>query len=205
MPKETPREKVDWNVKWAELHQAIGAAVSAWSSLEHALAKAFATTLGLPLDRAERMFFTLYTFNAKRGLLREAIQSNPIEKGIEATRLSIFKSACKKAERYAPTRNKIAHSRPVIAAKGSIVLGGVIAPNFMSDDVKATLDQTITVKAINEARDSFRILARLVKQACEEQDPASLDKLLQQVRSLAPIPYSDSLGLRAASTHKPSP
>jgi hypothetical protein len=88
----------------AELHNAIGVAIAAWSALEHALSKAFAITLGLPQARTERMFFAMHTFSAKHDLLWEAIQSNSPEPGIEETRQSIFKAACKKAERYAPTR-----------------------------------------------------------------------------------------------------
>src|SRR5690606_18531251 len=114
------RERVDWEAKWSELHSAIGLAISKWSRLEHALANAFAISLGLPRQRTDRMFFAMHTFSAKHDLLWEAIQSNPLEPGVEETRQSVFKSACKKAQKFAPTRNKLAHSQPVIAAYGSI-------------------------------------------------------------------------------------
>jgi hypothetical protein len=193
------------DAKWAELHNAIGIAVSAWSKLEHALSKAFAITLGLPLYRAERMFFAMHAFSAKRDLLLAAIESNRLARGSDAIRQSIFKSACKKAARYAPTRNKLAHSRPGIAVHRGIVLGGTITPNVLDHDFHVTLGQILTVKAINEAAESFRSLARLVELACHEGDQASLERLLEQVRGLAPCPYSDALRLRAASTQEPPP
>jgi hypothetical protein len=200
MANGTPREQGDWNAKWQELHNAMGIAIAAWSTLEHALARAFAVTLGLPAHRTERMFFAMHTFSAKHDLLWEAIQSNPLPPGIEATRQSIFKSACKKAERYAPTRNKLAHSTPAIVSNGSLVLGGVIMPNVVNEDANVTLTQTLTVKAILESSDSFRALARILTSACDEGSQASLETLLVQVRALAPCPYSDSLGIRVAST-----
>jgi len=200
MADRTPREEVDWEDKWQELHNAIGRAIAAWSTLEHALARAFAITLGLPEHRTERMFFAMHTFSAKHDLLWEAIQSNPLPPGTDATRQSVFKSACRKAERYAPTRNKLAHSTPAIAAHGSLVLGGVITPNVIHTDVNVTLTQILTVKAICEASISFRALAKVVADACDESNQASLETLLEHVRDLAPCPYSDSLGLRAVPT-----
>lgn len=196
---------MDWDARWTELHCAIGAAITEWSNLEHALARAFSISLGLSLERAERMFFAMHTFSAKHDLLWEAIQSNPLEPGIGATRQAIFKSACKKAERYATTRNKLAHSRPCIAAHGSIVLGGTIVPNVISGDLNVTLDQVLTVKAIQESATAFSTLSGAINRACEKTDLASLETLLRQVRSLAPSPYSDSLGLRAASKSQPPP
>jgi hypothetical protein len=198
MPNGTPREHVDWEAKWAELHEAIGAAISAWSTLEHALAKAFAIVLGMPLNRIQPMFFAMHTFSAKRDLLWEAIQSNPLSPGVAAIRQDIFRAACKKAELYAPTRNKLAHSRPAIAAHGSVVLGGIVAPNVLHRDVETTISRVLTVAAISESRDSFTTLARLISRACDEPDHQSLE-VLEQVRNLASTPYSDSLGLQVAS------
>lgn len=203
MSKGTPLERVNWDAEWAELHSAIGLAISKWSRLEHALAKAFAISLGLPSQRTDRMFFAMHTFSAKRELLREAIHSNPLEPGIEATRQSVFKSACMKAEKYASTRNKLAHSQPAIAAHGSLVLGGIITSNAIGKDVGNILQKTITVKAIREAASSFGELAKLVNQACVATEQSSIETLLQQVRGLAPCPYSDSLGLRAAIEPEP--
>lgn len=182
---------------------AIGNAIAAWSGLEHSLAEALAVCLGLPLSRVRGMFFSPKSFKGKHDMLLRAIQDCPAQKDSAVQiRLQTFRSALKRAETFSRVRNQLAHDMPIIAAKGVLTLGPAMIPNdpkFNSD----LIDRIITVEAIDASAVQFRKLTEFVKDACLENEPASLHKLLEQVRGLPPRPYPDSLTLRAtiASSH----
>jgi hypothetical protein len=186
--------------EWQKLYVAIGEAISEWSRLEHALASAFAITLGINEAVAEQVFFSARSFNGKHDMLMAALKARAVhEKHPEHKRFEIFRSGCKKAEKWASARNKLAHERPTVSALGKELIGGVLTPNVLSRDIQTHFQQCMTTEAISESAKSFQALTQAVLLACEQDEETSLDTLLQRVRELPPSPYSDSLERRVTS------
>jgi hypothetical protein len=172
----------------------MGRALASWSQLEHALAKAFAVTCGLPIESAKATFFSERRFFRKIELLVAAVDTGSAAASEAITlRNCVFKAGCNKAKEYAPLRNKVAHEQTAVLALGSIVLGGVVSPNILANDIEGIKGEMLTVQAIKEAAQSFSLLADLIAEACDELEVEKLSTLWERVRSLPAKPYSDQL------------
>ncbi len=179
------------------LHQSIGAAIGAFSKIEHALAEAFGICLGIKTPPAKAVFFAVGGFAARARILLAAISTFAPQDPAEAARAAVFKETCKLASSWSETRNRVAHQQFAVCVLAGRIVSGVVIPNLSSgDEALAELDnKMLTRQAIDESTANFASLATIISQACSEREEVALQKLLAQSREFPGRPFRGEAGL----------
>jgi len=196
----------EFSAERERVYLAVGKAISQWSKLEHAFASAFALCLGAEQEVANSVFFSARSFGGKIDMLSAALNARAYVSSDSAKQMEVLRAACKKAAIWSAARNKLAHDRTAVYALGEQLIVGGLAPNaVLGNEMEPWLQKSMTRVAIDEVGTRFHALAEMINIACSMNDTSFLEEMLERVRALPHIPYTDTLESRITGGDQPNP